>query len=49
MPPEAVVEKGGAVYKYLLDVEKAEEVGARVEMLQLLKVVLVGSSKAGKT
>lgn len=49
MPPEAIVERGGGVFKYLLDVEKAEEAGARVELLQLLKVVLVGSSKAGKT
>eukprot|EP00752_Nemacystus_decipiens_P009015 g8047.t2 len=49
MPPEAVVEKGGAVHKYLLEVEEAAEAGAEVRTLKLLKVVLVGSSRAGKT
>lgn len=49
MPPEAVVEMGGAVLKYYQDVEEAERVGAQIEELQLLKVVLVGSSQAGKT
>jgi len=49
MPPEAVVEKGGEVLKYLLEVQRAKEAGARIEMLQLLKVVLVGSARAGKT
>lgn len=50
MPPESVVEKGlPAVERYLLDVRKAEAAGAPVKVLQLLKVVLVGSSEAGKT
>lgn len=49
MPPEAVVEKGGAVHNYLLEVEEAAEAGAEVRTLKLLKVVLVGSSRAGKT
>ncbi|CAB1104970.1 unnamed protein product [Ectocarpus sp. CCAP 1310/34] len=50
MPPEGVVEKGlPAVESYLLDVRKAEEAGAEVKTLKLLKVVLVGSSQAGKT
>lgn len=35
--------------KYLLEVQHAKEAGARIEMLQLLKVVLVGSARAGKT
>lgn len=50
MPPEAVVEKGlEAVRKYLQDVQTAKEAGADVTSLKLLKVVLVGSSGAGKT
>lgn len=49
MPPEAIVEKGGAVQNYLLEVEEAAEAGAEVRTLKLLKVVLVGSSGAGKT
>lgn len=50
MPPEGVVEKGlPEVRAYLLDVRKAEEAGAEVKTLKLLKVVLVGSSQAGKT
>lgn len=50
MPPEAVVEEGlPAVEKYLTEVQTAQEVGARVTTVQLLKVVLVGSSQAGKT
>ena len=50
MPPEAVVEEGlPAVVEYLTDVRTAEETGANVKELKLLKVVLVGSSQAGKT
>ncbi|CAM9834872.1 unnamed protein product [Ectocarpus sp. 6 AP-2014] len=50
MPPEGVVEKGlPEVKAYLRDVRKAEEAGAEVKTLKLLKVVLVGSSQAGKT
>ncbi|CAM9844456.1 unnamed protein product, partial [Scytosiphon promiscuus] len=50
MPPEGVVEKGlPAMEKYLLDVRKAENAGAPAKVVQLLKVVLVGSSQAGKT
>jgi len=50
MPPEGVVEAGlAAVKRYLLDVQEAKEAGADVTSLQLLKVVLVGSSSAGKT
>ncbi|CAN0534662.1 unnamed protein product [Scytosiphon promiscuus] len=50
MPPEGVVAKGlPAVEKYLLDVRKAEDAGAPAKVVQLLKVVLVGSSQAGKT
>lgn len=50
MPPEAVVEQGiPAVKKYLLDVQLAKAVGGDVMSLQLLKLVLVGSSGAGKT
>lgn len=50
MPPEAVVEEGlPAVVEYLTDVRTAEEAGASVKELKLLKVVLVGSSQAGKT
>lgn len=49
-PPEAVVEEGlDGVEKYLLDMRKAEEAGAEVKTLHLLKVVLVGSPNAGKT
>lgn len=49
-PPEAVVEEGlDGVEKYYLDVKKAEEAGADVETLRLLKVVVVGSPAAGKT
>lgn len=47
MPPEAVVEKGlSAVEMYLSDVLTAE---GEVKTMKLLKVVLVGSSQAGKT
>lgn len=47
MPPEAVVEQGlPAVKSYLLDVERAK---GHIMSLQLLKLVLVGSSGAGKT
>ena len=50
MPPEAVVEEGlPAVVEYLIDVRTAKEAGADVKELKLLKVVLVGSSQAGKT
>ncbi|CBN78377.1 LRR-GTPase of the ROCO family, putative pseudogene (Partial), partial [Ectocarpus siliculosus] len=50
MPPEGVVEKGlPEVMAYLRDVRRAEEAGAEVKTLKLLKVVLVGSSQAGKT
>lgn len=35
--------------QYLLDVCKAEAAGVPVKVLQLLKVVLIGSSQAGKT
>lgn len=50
MPPEAIVEEGlMAIEAYLMDVRAAKEAGAEVETLQLLKVVLVGSSHAGKT
>lgn len=47
MPPEAVVEKDlAAVKTYYTDVREA---GAEVIPRRLLKVVLVGSSSAGKT
>lgn len=50
MPPEGVVEKGMlAVRRFLQDLRSAEEAGAQVKTLRLLKVVLVGSSQAGKT
>ncbi|CAN0052948.1 unnamed protein product, partial [Laminaria digitata] len=50
MPPEAVVEEGlSAVETYLEDVRTAEKAGAGIKTMQLLKVVLVGSSQAGKT
>ena len=50
MPPEAIVEEGlVAIEAYLADVRAAKEAGAEVKTLQLLKVVLVGSSQAGKT
>lgn len=50
MPPEGIVNKGlPAVEKYLRDVREAEEAGAEVKTLNLLKVVLIGSSGAGKT
>lgn len=50
MPPEAIVEEGlPAIEAYLMDVRAAREAGAEVKTLQLLKVVLVGSSQAGKT
>lgn len=50
MPPEAVVEQGlPAVKSYLLDVQQAKAVGGHIMSLQLLKLVLVGSSGAGKT
>ena len=47
MPPEAVVEKGlHAVKTYYTDVREA---GTKAIPRRLLKVVLVGSSSAGKT
>ena len=50
MPPEAVVEQGlEAVKAYLKDVKDAKDNGASIRSLQHLKVVLVGSSGAGKT
>lgn len=50
MPPEGVVEKGiQAVQRFFQDLRSAEEAGAQIETLQLLKVVVVGSSQAGKT
>lgn len=50
MPPEAVVEEGlQAVKSYLTEVRTANEAGAQVATVKLLKVVLVGSSQAGKT
>lgn len=50
MPPEAVVEEGlRAVESYLTEVLTANEAGAQVTTVKLLKVVLVGSSQAGKT
>ncbi|CAM9890847.1 unnamed protein product [Ectocarpus fasciculatus] len=50
MPPEGIVNKGlPAVKKYLSDVREAEEAGAEVKTLNVLKVVLIGSSGAGKT
>lgn len=50
MPPEGVVEKGmPSVRRFFQDVRRAEEAGAQVKTLRLLKVVLVGSSRAGKT
>ncbi|CAM9227687.1 unnamed protein product, partial [Sphacelaria rigidula] len=50
VPPEAVVEEGlEAVKAYLVDVLAATNAGADVTSLNLLKVVLVGSTSAGKT
>lgn len=50
MPPEAVVEEGlSAVETYLKDVLTAAEAGVGITTMQLLKVVFVGSSRAGKT
>ncbi|CAN0383216.1 unnamed protein product [Ascophyllum nodosum] len=50
MPPEAVVEQGlDAIKIFLGDVQKANENGAQVRSLKLLKVVLVGAASAGKT
>lgn len=50
MPPEAMVEKGlETVQTYLNDVKIAKDAGASTTSLQLLKVVLVGSPRAGKT
>lgn len=50
MPPEAVVENGrSAIKTYYTDVQMAIEAGATVTSRRLLKVVLVGSSSAGKT
>ncbi|CAM9525926.1 unnamed protein product [Scytosiphon promiscuus] len=50
MPPEGVVEKGvPATEKYLLEVRNAKAAGAPAKVLQLIKVVLIGSSRAGKT
>lgn len=50
MPPEAVVEAGpSAIKEYLLDVQGAQNAGADVTCLNLLKVVLLGSASAGKT
>ncbi|CAN0137879.1 unnamed protein product, partial [Scytosiphon promiscuus] len=49
-PPEAVVEAGHvAMEMYFVDVQEAEKAGLCVAMLQLLKVVFVGSASAGKT
>lgn len=50
MPPEAVVEQGlEAVRTYLKDVKDAKDMHASVTSEKFLKVVLVGSSRAGKT
>lgn len=50
MPPEAVVENGlAAVKTYYSDVRIAFEAGYKLISRRLLKVVLVGSSSAGKT
>lgn len=50
MPPEAVVEEGlSAIETYLQDVVTAAEAGIGITTMQLLKVVFVGSSRAGKT
>ena len=50
MPPEAVVEQGlDAINAFLADVQMAKAAGGRIRSLQLLKVVLVGSSATGKT
>ncbi|CBJ25495.1 LRR-GTPase of the ROCO family [Ectocarpus siliculosus] len=50
MPPEGIVNEGlPAVEKYLRDVREAEEAGAEVKTLNVLKVVLIGSPGAGKT
>lgn len=50
MPPEAVAEKGLlAIESYLTNVRTAQEAGVGLTCLKLLKVVLVGSSEAGKT
>lgn len=50
MPPEAVVEAGlEALHMFLVDAEKASEVGSAVQRRRLLKVVLVGAASAGKT
>lgn len=50
MPPEAVVEEGlEALRMFLVDAEKASEVGSAVQRRRLLKVVLVGAASAGKT
>lgn len=50
MPPEAVVEQGlGAITTYLTDVKVAKDASVSTTPLRLLKVVLVGSSRAGKT
>lgn len=49
-PPEAVVAKGLlAIKTYLTDVRTATDAGVGLSCLKLLKVVLVGSSQAGKT
>lgn len=49
MPPEAIAEEGlVAIEAYLVDVRAAKEAGAEVKTLRLLKVVVVGSSQAGK-
>ena len=48
--PEAVVERGlSALKAYLTDVRTAKDAGVGPTCLKLLKVVLVGSSRAGKT
>ena len=50
MPPEAVVEEGlSAVEGYLEDVRSVANIGSEIKTIQFLKVVLVGSSQAGKT
>ena len=52
-PPEAVLKKGrSAIRTYLVDVRTAMDAGigyTELSSQKLLKVVLVGSSQAGKT
>lgn len=50
MPPEGVVEQGlKAIKQYLNDVKDTRDTDISTKSLELLKVVLVGSSGAGKT